>query len=493
MIYDAFCAEHGLRVPERLQAALSQGVGEHLAPLLYSPVGGSDQANSLAWALEMLRESVIPPPPNHLPLIPVDDVSIACAVCPSVDHSGRELEDESCEVVRWHLGRIDPQYQGALLDSDAAAFLHSVAEELCARQSGLESVRRRAERYQEQYLDRGVRPRAHNPRPIQLACQNVIVGLAVLQQDPRFDGLRVLDYLTCEAPHLATHEANRAMAALLLCDAFQNGGTMEIRFGERNQEAPVPPALRRYGRSVGLSLGTDDPNAITPEEARDLFLAVTPMPDDLRARSYDLIDRGVISPERLCFTLMSAIWRAFELDYILATSSRVPSILEGGAPPEFRRARLAEVEVCRAALMTGMLLRRLDNADAAAQAADGVRVFEDGSVGVAWTIHEDLGAVAMTEVPEGRLPWAPRGREQLAMTSAGVLIVVPRALPTPFDCQLVQDLRTEHPAATVALLIPSDMLDTVSAEVPVLLCPDRLGELDVEIERNLGKSRTGRA
>jgi len=496
MTYEEFCSERGLRIPRRLLTAISNDLGTHIAPIIYCSGGSSDQPNSLAWALEMLQDSVTPAPPTHLPLIPVDDASIACAVCPFVDQNGPDLEsleDETCEVVRWHLGQIDQRFQGATLDSDAVEYLDSVVRELDARSSGLEKVKRRAQSYYQKFVTNGVRPRAEDLRPVQLACQNVIVGLATLCQDPTFDGLRVLDYLTCEVPHLATHEANRAMAALLLCDAYQNGGTMEIRFGSRYREEPVPPALGRYGRSAGLDLGVDDLHAITPVEARELFLTVTPMPDDLRARGHDLIDRGVITPERLCFTLMSQAWYAVELDYIIATSSRVTSILEGGAPFDLRRERLAEAEVCRAALMTGMLLRRLDSPDAASQSSGNVRAFEDGSIGITWAIREDLGAVAMTAVPEGALPWAAPEHDPLVMTRDGLLIVVPRALPTPNDHQLVQTLKADYPTAIVALLVPSDMFDAIAAGVPVLLCPDRLGELDTEIEGRLSKLRVGRA
>ena len=80
------------------------------------------------------------------------------------------------------------------------------------------------------------------------------------------------------------HESNRALSALLLCDAFQNGGTMEIRFGTAEKPKLFPPALRRFGRTHGIILGEEDPSSISPAEARSLFGAVTPMPDDLRER-----------------------------------------------------------------------------------------------------------------------------------------------------------------------------------------------------------------
>ncbi|MEL6357967.1 MAG: hypothetical protein AAFQ37_13655, partial [Bacteroidota bacterium] len=100
----------------------------------------------------------------------------------------------------------------------------------------------------------------------------IIIGLASLHYDPVFDGLRVEAYVTCEVAHLAAGEADRAMAALLLCDAFQCGGTMEIRFGRAGQERPVPAALRRFARVRGVEIGASDVNSISPAEARELFI-----------------------------------------------------------------------------------------------------------------------------------------------------------------------------------------------------------------------------
>ena len=177
---------------------------------------------------------------------------------------------------------------------------------------------------------------------------------------------------------------------------------MEIRFdrdarltckGRRivyhgHPEKAVPASLRRYGRTVGVYLGAEDPAAITPAEARELFLAVTPMPPDCAHRVDDAVATRGISPERICFSLLSQIWREPELDFILATSGRAASILEGGAPWTDRASRQAESEVCRAAVMAGMLFRRLNSTDAAGDAGSAVRVVEDRSTGVTWHVDE---------------------------------------------------------------------------------------------------------
>lgn len=496
--YERVLGPMGLRLPDGIAEMLDGPVGRGLHGLVYWPGGDPGQANSLATGGRLLGDAVWEAPDNYLPLLPVDEESIACVICARADEDDAlNGEAPGGEVVRWHLGAVDQRYQGWVLDSDAAAYLASVAEELAGRGPSLDRVKSRAAMYHADYLEKlnasggkgGERPRSFVQRPVQLACQNVIIGLAVLQQDSTFDGLRVRDYLTCEAPHLATHEANRAMAALILCDAFQCGGTMEIRFGPPDRRVPVPAPLRRYGRAQGIEIGTEDPAAVTPAEARRLFMAVTPMPDDLRMRTAAWFDRGLLSPERVCFTLMASVWSALELDFLLATSPRALSILEGGAETAQRRARLAEAESCRAALMAGMLHRRVTTRDGAG-AGSGVRVFEDARETAPWTVLEEAGAVAIAMDPTD-LPWRAPGRARGPVGGAGAAIVLPRALPTPVDLDQLRTCAVEHPEAEALLLVPADMAELVPADIPLLVCPDRLGELDAAIERKLSASRIG--
>lgn len=492
--YGGFCSERALYCPAGLPHLLAGPLGKALDQLVYWPDRDPGQPNSLAHGLDLLTRAVEPPPPNLLPLIPVDARSIACAVCftqeESDDAEAAAQEAAPCSVVRWHLGACPPFAQGALLDSDAELYLDSIASELAVRPQMLGRLRDVAARYQSEFVDRKRRPRSHQLKPIQVACQNVIVGLATMYQDVTFDGLRVEHYLACEAPHLAAHEGDRALLAILLCEAFQCGGTMEIRFGAARGESGLPESLRRYGRTLGIALGAEDRSAISPAEARTLFLAITPMTDDLRERCADAMDRGLIAPERLCFTLMANHWDAQELDYILATSPRAASILAGGTAAEDQLARLAELETCRAALMAGMFARRLSSRDGAASSQDGVRVFEDSRADVQVRVLDEAGAIALARPEEG-IPWLRAAA--VGADRGGPLIAVPRGLPVPADLACVATLAKAHPDATVALLVPADMAALLPPGQPLLVCPDRLAQLDAQVERRLAALELGRS
>lgn len=425
------------------------------------------------------------------PLMVVDEASFACVVI-------RPFEGCSADVGAVVRVFQEDVHSGdlALLDVDPLLYVESVAEELDARKVGLKRVLDQiGPAYEETHLSREKRPRGFVVRPVRIACQNVIVALGAIAQDSSFDGLSVPAWQTCEVPHVATHEGNRALAALTLCDAFQGGGTMEIRFdrtariiheGKRltyagHPEMAVPASLRRFGRTVGVSLGGEDPGSISPREARDLFLAITPMPDALRARVNDAVDHRGMTPERICYLLLSQVWREIEMDYLLATTSRAPSILRGGADWTDRAARQAESENCRGAVTVGMLFRRLNTTDRAGP----VRVVEDPTPLVRWTVIPEAAAVTFVGIDAAEpLPWT------FGTSGVNTLTVFPRSTLTPDIIGEVTD--TDAPGVK-AVLVPADApAPSQPHALTVLRSPDRLADIDKSIEGRLLESRISR-
>lgn len=482
--------------------AIRRHVDGDLAKLLFDPARGPHDPRGRTFAAEALGSAIIPAPKNLLPLAQVCEGSFACVVCDRDNNDPAFDEATAHEVVRWHLGRIAEDAQGEILDVDPINYLESLASEMRSRQPARRAVEKAANLYYQRYVLENTRPRAVELRPVQLACQNVIVGLAAMRHDPVFDGLRVESYATCEVAHLATGEADRAMAALLLCDAFQSGGTMEVRFGrqdgggkpkdsaraDRSLELPVPPALRRYARARGLTLGRADRNGISPTEARDLFLLVTPMSEELRFYGFGAIDAGRISPERLCYALMAGIWSDIELTYLLATSGRATTILEGGSDPYDRVARSCEAESCRAALLLGLLVSRLEQSGGG-PGVSAVKLVEDERSAIPWAIHADLGAVTFALPPGWALPWK-KGAESVGAT--GAIFVLPRAMPDHADVELATRLRVDEPEAQVFFLVPGDVDAAGLWDVPTLHCPQSLDLLDQAVRRKLDTMRNSR-
>lgn len=504
--------ERILRVvpPDNLDDAYARSP-EIVRDLLYRPGLPSDRPPSIEWVMGLAEKSAWPLPDNLVPVLAVDDESLACVVTSPI---GQPPDPRHGQVVRWHLATERVERQADLLDTDVVAYIESVGEELASRTVGFNRmVDEIGPFYARVFLERERRPRTFVVRPVRLACQNVLVGMAAFTQDSTVAGLSVAVWQTCEVPHVVTHEGNRALAALTLCDAFANGGTMQIRFdrpvvlvgedasGERigpyrydsHPEGTVPASLRRFGRTVSLDLGKDYPGSISPREARALFLAVTPMPDELRGRIDAATSRGELTPEGACFALMSALWRPIELDFMLATSSRTASILQGGAPWQLRGDRQAEARVSRAARMLGMFHARVDHVDHADSGSEA-RVVEDQRNGVRWSVETTQACVIFADFPTSTLPWCEDDR---LIDASEVLVVAPRDQPTVGDADILGSMAVD--GMCPALLVPMDaeIPDEVenrlkASGVAILRCPDRVGELDAAIEQALLRARRSR-
>ena len=220
--------------------------------------------------------------PALLPLCVVDDGSLALVVLQPTGEGG----PPPGAVLRWFLTPVDDARQLELLDVHPLLYVASLEEELRARPVGLSRILDEiGPAYEQTYIEHEKRPRDFVVRPVRIACQNVIVGLAAIAQDSTFDGLSVPAWQTCELPHVATHEGNRALAALMLCDAFQNGGTMEVRFDRRarvlvdgatidykgHPEGGGPASHVDTGRTVGVGSGQTRPRALLARGTRALL------------------------------------------------------------------------------------------------------------------------------------------------------------------------------------------------------------------------------
>lgn len=477
---DVLVGHLGLQIPEALGRFVDDPPDDPaLADLIYRVVTPAHEPPSLGWAFSVLRRATQRPPLELVPVAPVDDRSLACVVCGRV---GRPLPSDFGTVVRWHLDDIPIHAQRALLDGDLDNYIETYRTEVTTREEGLRRFDEQVSAYHAAHGQKT--PRAHHPRPVRKACQNVVIGQGCWHHDGAFNGLDVTEWQTCQVPHVGAHEGNRGLLASTLAEAFRAGGTMEVRF-DAHLEHAVPASLRQYGRTVGCEPGRVDPRAIVPAEARELMLALTPMPAGLRAAVAEVVARGILTPERVCYLLLAGTWRPIELELLLRTSPRALSILAGGADPLDRVTRQAELALGRAAVMVGMLHARLSLPAEAAGNDGRAIVLEDERRDVSWTID---GATATVRFEGAALcsdgpPWD-------GPDCGSSLIVAPRSYASAADLELIHDLERVAPAA---LVVPADATAPHTGErVAVMHCPERISALDRLVEGRLNAARVGR-
>ena len=509
---EAFCAQRGLVAPPGLIELHAARVKPELQRLVFSPSSNSEDI-SLERIYHFATKANNAMPANLLPIMSVDRRSLACVVATPVGMLPLKTEGF---VVRWHADINGPRLQYAELDISVMNYVEAIADELRSRNESLSRVLDEiGPAYTMSYIDEAKRPRDFVLRPVRLASQNVIVGVAAYAQDSAIDGLSVVAWQTCEVAHLAAHESNRGLIGLILCDAYKNGGTMEIRFdrplrlraagisprtGKQinldityagHPEGRVPAAIRRYGRTVGVGVGVDDPASISPNESRRLFRAVSKLPEDLQTRVDQVVRSGAVAPERFCYIVMAQVWKPIEIDFMLATSDRTVSIIQGGSDFRSRTARQAESEISRTALMVGMLYGRLDTNDQASGNGE-VRVIEGSRVGVEWTVLPEVGGVALRRLRGEPLPW--QSRTSIEFAAGKTLIALPRLSVSTDDIRAAAGLRSQ---GQVAIVVPRDTeiaaVDLGAQDIALLRCPDRLGQLDQAIEAKLLAARISRA
>jgi hypothetical protein len=514
----------GVRISDELAAWLAFPHPQ-LRELQYRFLLDPTEPPGLLWALLQLDRAACPPPRFLLPIMPTDEQSFACVRChpepgwPAADSDqhlqapvrARLARLPAGRVVRWHLGWVPGRALGELLDVDVTSYLNTAAAVLASRPAGRARAAEIAEEFDASHGQAGALPRAFDLQPRRVAVQNVVLGRTAFRYDSDTDSLAVPVWLTTEAPHVGAHAGDRALAIVNLCEAFKAGTTMELRFDE-HPERQVPAALRQYARTLSVPIGADDPVAVTPAEARALFLAAAQFPDDLRLRVEQTAATGEMTPERLCYLALSGTWRPVELDLLLGCTARAGLILTGGVDPLARVARAADLSWCRAAVMIGMLHARLGVVgDPPGRVADA---FEDERHHVTWSVLPAAGMVQFTrtvddqgpsarEQPDQRpdhlepcwtLPWTDPDDEPATLSVAQPLIVMARDRVDEADLAALTGLSA---SGARALLVPADYEPTRAMRLPagayLLRCPDSRRTLDVGIERRLLAAKVGRA
>jgi hypothetical protein len=464
-----------LELPDELIAVWEEPPPAELDDILYRPTDNAFEPPSVMWALAAMRRGEQRPPRELVPLLPIDDRSFACVVC---GRRGRARPEDFGMVVRWHLDDVPARGQRQPFDTDAQRCVRAAAREERFRHEGKQAIIRHADEYWESHGKDNRQPRAHVVRPLRFATQNVVIGEAAFAHASAFDGLAVKAWHTSQEPHVNAHEGTRAMVAITLAEAFRSGGTMEVRFDNHPEQA-VPAVLAQWARVHGVELDDERP-AITPAQARLLLLEATEMPDELRGRVAALASDGGLSLERACYMLISGIWRPVELDFLLGVSGHAPEILRGDSDPLNRPRRQADLDVCRAAVMIGTLLQRLEQ-----RPDDTPKVIEDQRQPVTWTVLGDQAAVRFSGVDVANVPWtSDRGVDR-------TLTVLPRLRLTADDVEAARKLSEEGDAALV--LLPADAAAPEgSSNVRRMRYPDRRSVLDRSIEARLLSSRVGR-
>jgi hypothetical protein len=211
----------------------------------------------------------------------------------------------------------------------------------------------------------GKLPRSKDWRPIRSCVHDLVVGLALIRHNEHLNGLEVGEFICTDHPSYQPGHGVRALALLLLSDAYRNGATMAIRFTQYQRSAKkrvskkIPMGLIDLARQAGVRLANSQSGVITHEESMELYSALVGLDTAVREEIEAHFRRGAFSLPGLCYLISSKVWSLEEASWILLNANRPEGVLFGGDKPEDRVAYLDSIHYGRAVLMAGQLGQRL--------------------------------------------------------------------------------------------------------------------------------------
>jgi hypothetical protein len=348
----------------------------------------------------------------------------------------------------------------------------------------------------------GQLPRSHLWRPYRFCVQDVILGITVLRHDRKYNRLEVDVFLTARIPEYEADSGCKALTLILLSDAYKSGGSMEIKFTNHVEGGKVPKELCLLAETLNVQLNYITEGGITPKEAKELYLALSGLQDNVRKRIMELEEKGYLWAASVCYAMHHGVWTAPEIETILFSSRFPHTILTGGFPVEAWHLFHYDLLYGRNALMGGYLDRKLMGREhPLKEGGDEVVEMEDDerSVEISFDAHSCSKIYKIGENEEGVIiPWLYNDINNPIIGPGKALRVLLRARDEqdlkrtfPVDVQKAIELKKIN-GDMVCIMVPGDFKRIEMGEtcqkasdnnIGVILCPEFLNQLNLEVSR----------
>jgi hypothetical protein len=311
--------------------------------------------------------------------------------------------------------------------------------------------------------------------------------------------------LTAEIPEYEADSGCRALALIVLSDAYKAGGSMEIKFTKHVEGGRVPIELCGLAKKLEVDLKHADKSGITPREAKELYLALSGLRPEIRKKILAMENEKKFSAASVCYALHHGVWTAQELEVILYSSRFPDTILKGSFPAEAWHLFHHDLFCGRNALMGGYLDRQILRREHAVKEADEnaykVVELEDDEREVEIFFDADYCAKIYSNAENDamRIPWLHNELQQSTPVNDQKLWVLLRARDTEdikqkFDHDLNQAIQLKQNKAgtndLICIMLSSDYkrLDmsgytqkAAENNIGIILCPEFLNQLSQEV------------
>lgn len=357
----------------------------------------------------------------------------------------------------------------------------------------------------------GKLPRNHLWRPYRFCVQDVLFGATVVRHAREYNCLEVDVFLAVEVPQYEPDSGARWLALFLLSEAYKCGGSMEIRFTEYVEGKRIPFALCQLAESVDapFQIESIEQGRISPQEARNLFSKLTGFAPELQERIDELSSQHRLSIERVCYSIHHGVWSLNEIESMVLSSPYPDVVLSGEIQPEKRHLYSHILFQARSSLLGGFLDRKMalrehvDESGAAFNLEDDERnilVEFEAAIYAKWYSCPD------ESMP---IPWLLDGQEYLVNPSDNIVVLIrardaigiKRYLTTDID--LVGERALQSIGERYFVLVPFDFNDPYisdderqalanraqSKQVGIMICPESVSTLDVDVRKRFMSSR----
>jgi hypothetical protein len=368
--------------------------------------------------------------------------------------------------------------------------------------------------YNYDHAQGGKLPRAHLWRPLRFCVQDVLLGLTVIRHDRKYNRLEVDVFLTAGIPEYEADSGCKALALIILSDAYKCGGSMEIKFTKEVEGGRVPHDLEKLAQKLGVKLEHVQEGGLTPQEAKKLYLALSGFKPALRDKVLELEAAGRISSASLCYAMHHGVWTASELEMIILGSAFPDSLLTGLFPPELWHLYRHDLLLGRNALMGGYLDRQLTKKEHWNSQGQEVVEMEDDERQIAIDFDPGLMAKIYTVGAEEdeplHIPWLTVSGVGNSISPGKSFLVLLRGRETfDLDSGLLADI---HQAGRliksnkaqwerVCVMVPADFRNRDTAklvlaaeeqDVGLMICPEFSTHLDREVAKKMEAAKVMR-
>jgi hypothetical protein len=449
-------------------------------------------------------------PDIPLELLPIEDLGqgrFACLICnkQSTEYSPVVEIDVNHPLPLAELSQLAPCFRNYLYDrlQQLAAFSSVPDQEL-------EVLEKHVEEYQAKFgydhATGGKLPRNHDWRPYRFCIQDVLFGATVVRHLREANCLQVDVFLTAHIPEYDPLAGAQALTAFLLSEAYKCGGTMEIRFTNNVENGRVPAELQELAARYDVHFNETAKGRVSPAEAKSLYATLTEFSAELQERINQLEQAGKLKMARACYVVHHGVWTKEQVEMIVLGSQRPDRILSGLTQPHQRHLYLHDLHYARAALLGGMLDRRLTKRE---------RYGDDGTP---YDLEDDIRSLiikfegeAFAKQYESQepilVPWLYEETRDVQIAPGISFWVLVRArdaadilMHLQADIKLAEQLR-QRTGQPTAILVPNDFMGLPSdlgkryaaqvqaARVGLMVCPETVSTLDADAAQRLAQSR----